>query len=299
MTGWSCGFATAFAQRRRVRRDRLPRIAVCEDACRDVGEIEDARAFEAGQFVPLQRRGNRSAGQAAHTVGGDDRLRRAIPVDVEQHLAAALVLLDLQRQRRGVSGDEGLGNGFRRLEGFLETPLRLDRRENVEPFAPRGLHERMVAEGLEVRLEIQRELRDARERESLGRIEIVDDVVGLLEMRRPRMHLVELDACEIREPDERCLFARDDVVFFLLAEGDVLEPVRRPVGTILLIERLAADSLGKTHERQRAALHVREDRRRELEVEFDELRLDDPVVGVEHLVEIRELDPAFPDLGDL
>jgi hypothetical protein len=83
------------------------------------------------------------------------------------------------------------------------------------------------------------------------------------------MHLVQFDARQIRQPHERGFLARNDIVFFLLAESDMLEPVRRPLRAIFLIERLSPDAIRKTNQRQRPPFDLRQNRRRDFEIVFD------------------------------
>ena len=124
---------------------------------------------------------------------------------------------DLQRQYRRVRIHERLGNGLCRLEYLVKFPVRLDRRQDVQALAARRFHERMVAETLEMLLEFQCESRDIRELEILRRVEVVHDVIRLVKMRRARVHLVQLDARQVRQPDERRFLGCDNVVLLFFA----------------------------------------------------------------------------------
>src|SRR5678815_4463423 len=69
--------------RRGVSGDRFPRISALNHALRNSVKIEVLWTFQGIQFFPLKRSGNRCAGQSADTVGGDDRLRLPIAVDIQ------------------------------------------------------------------------------------------------------------------------------------------------------------------------------------------------------------------------
>ena len=60
----------------------------------------------------------------------------------------------------------------------------------------------MVTEAFEMFFELQRQFRDVRKFEILRRIEIVHDIIRLIKMRRTRMHLMQFDARQIRQPDQ-------------------------------------------------------------------------------------------------
>ena len=151
-------------------------------------------------------------------------------------------------------------NAFATIErGFLskiERPLRFDGRDDVHAFAAGCFDESVIAELLDVLLHIKRQLDDLSERILLGRVEVPHDVVGFVEVRRAAMHLMKLDAREIRQPHQRRFFGREHVIdlVFLVAEHDVFEPRGRPLGTVLLKEGLMIDAVGPAHERQAAGL---------------------------------------------
>ncbi|PYM12365.1 MAG: hypothetical protein DME18_11620 [Verrucomicrobia bacterium] len=86
---------------------------------------------------------------------------------------------------------------------------------------------------------------------------------------------------------------------FLFAERHMLDPVGRPIRPILLKERFPANAVRIAHQRQGPAFHMRQNGRRNSEVILDELRFDDVVVGKQNLGQIRKLDFAFANLGDL
>ena len=60
----------------------------------------------------------------------------------------------------------------------------------------------MIAETLEVLFELQREFGDLRELETLRRVQVIYDIIRPVKMRRARMHLVQFNARQIRQPDQ-------------------------------------------------------------------------------------------------
>ena len=71
------------------------------------------------------------------------------------------------------------------------------------------------------------------------------------------------------------------------APSDPVGPVRRAA---LLEERLAVDAVGEAPQRDAAVAEVRQHRRRDADVVVDDLALGEPGLGVEHLVEVRQLE---------
>ena len=222
-----------------------------------------------------------------------------VAVNIEQNLAFPVFLPDLQRQYRRVRIHERLGNGLGCLKYFVKFPLRLDRRQDVQTLASRRLDERMVAETLEMLFEFQSKACDIRKLEILRRVEVVHDVIRLVKMRRARMHLVQFDARQVRQPDERCFFGCDNVILLFFAERHVLDPLGRPIRSVFLKERLPADAVRIPHQRQWPPFQVQQNRRRNFEVIFNELRFDDVVVGKKNFRQIRKFNLPFANLGYL
>ena len=133
---------------------------------------------------------------------------------------------------------------------------------------------------------IERQLDDLCERILLGRVEIPHDVVRLIEMRRAAMHLMKLDDGQIRKPDERRFFGGDDIIdaVFFVAEHFVFEPLRSPLGAVLLKESLMIDAVRPAHKRERPAFYVTQDCRSDLEVILNEFGFDDFFRGEQNLV---------------
>jgi len=105
-----------------------------------------------------------------------------------------------------------------------------------------------VTKTLEVLFEFQREFGDLWELETFGRIEIVNDVIRLVKMRRATMHLMQFDARQIRQPGQRSLFGCNDVILLLFTKRHMFDPFGVPSpGDSLLKKRLAADAVRITH----------------------------------------------------
>ena len=222
-----------------------------------------------------------------------------VAINIEQNLAFPVFLPDLQGQYRRVRIHERLGNGLCRLKCLVKFPLRLDRRQDVQALATGRFNKRMVAETLEMFFEFQSKPGDIPELEILRRVEVVHDVIRLIKMRRARVHLVQLDARQVRQPDERRFLGRDNVVLFFFAERHMLDPLGRPIRSVFLKERLSADAVRIPHQRQWPPFHVRQNRRRNFEIIFNELRFDDVVVGKKNFRQIRKFNLPFANLGDL
>ena len=94
----------------------------------------------------------------------------------------------------------------------LECPFRFDRHEDVKSFAPGCLDKRMVPETLEMVLKVSAISTTSSKPGSLGRIQIKDEVIRLIEMWRAAMHLMKFDACQVCKPDERSLLGGDHVI---------------------------------------------------------------------------------------
>src|SRR3954447_9903428 len=98
----------------------------------------------------MQRSGNRRAGKPSNAVSGNDRLRLAVTINIQKNFAASRILFDLQSQHGPVRIDEGLSDSLRGFEGFMESPFRFDRCDDVQALAAGGFDERMIAERFEM-----------------------------------------------------------------------------------------------------------------------------------------------------
>src|SRR5205085_11582023 len=133
--------------------------------------------------LPTKRRGDGSAWKASHAVRRDDGLRLAIAIDIEQHLAAPMFFPDLQREQGRPRFHKRLSNRLGSLEGLVKVPPGFDRCDDMQSFAAGRFEKRMVTKLFEMLLKFQSEFCHPLEREGFGGIEVVDDVIGLFEMR--------------------------------------------------------------------------------------------------------------------
>ena len=282
-------------------RHRLPGIAALQDLLARRVDVVLARVLEPLQLLPGQRHRHRRSRGAPQAVGADDRLGLAVAVDVDQHLVRPLVPADLQGRRRPRL-HEGLGQRLGGLEDGAEAVARLQGRHHVDPLAARGLAEGVVAEGLEVVLQLEGEGGHLGEGGALGRVEVEDEVVGLVEVGPPRVDVVQLDGGVVGQPHEAGLVGGDHVVDALalglvVADALVVEPLGAVPGAVLLEEALAVDAVGEANQGEGPPLDVGQDRRRHGQVVLDHLGLEDAVLGPQHLLEVGQLDAALADLG--
>jgi hypothetical protein len=246
-------------QLHRVGADRFPRVAVALDEVGDVAQMEVSNALHGVELLPLERHRHRRTREAAHAVRGDDGLRRAIAIDVDQDLVVALVLFNLERACFCIRGDKGLRDCFASMKNRIEVPLGLDGCHHVQSLAAGGLDEGVVAVFFELHAQPFADLGNERPRRSVGRVDIEHEIVRVVAMLGAAVHLVQLDARHVREPHQRRIFGRDHIIDGLLGVSDLhtLQPVRHPVGQILLEERLAVDAVRETDQRERTAANVR------------------------------------------
>jgi hypothetical protein len=88
------------------------------------------------------------------------------------------------------------------LEDRTEIVSRFHGQDHVDAFAPGGLAEVMITEGLEVLAQLEGEINDLRERIYLGRIEVEDEIVRLVEMGAARMDMIQFDGGMVRQPHD-------------------------------------------------------------------------------------------------
>ena len=126
-------------------------------------------------------------------------------------------------------------------------------------------------------------------------IEVEGDERRALGVVGQRQRGVQLEIGEVGQPHERGLVVGQDVVDRPHARG--LNPVGTVRWRVLLVEELRVDAVGVALERQRAALDVRQDGRRDAREVVDDVALGEAGLGIEDLVEVRELHLAPADLG--
>ena len=122
----------------------------------------------------------------------------------------------------------------------------------MKTLAPRGLDKGAVAECFEVLFQVQGDFDQILEGVALGRVQIKDEVIRLIQVRRAAMHLVKLNTGQVGQPNERSLLGGDHIIdlFFLPrpSQHDMFYPLRCPVGPVLLEESFALNAVRITHE---------------------------------------------------
>src|SRR5262249_16013901 len=160
------------------------------DALRHAAQIEYFWCFNRGQFLPLERRGDRCAWKSAHAVSRHNRLRGPVAINVQQNLALAMLFLDLQGQRGTGCVHKRLRKSLGGFKRVIESPIGFNRRHDVETLAAGGLDEGMIPKTFKVLFEFQGEVRNVWKFKGFRRVEIVDDIIRFVEMGGPRMHLM-------------------------------------------------------------------------------------------------------------
>ena len=281
-----------------VGAESFPGISPGANAFADGPDVEPLRVVDFAQLLPLDGHCDRGGFDAPHAVGRDDRLVGTVPVDVDEHLSTASLFLEPERGRSAVRVHERPGQVEGGFGDLGKTPLRPDGAEDVQALAARGLDEGVVSEPFDVRLECDGEGRDLLEREVFRGIQVEDDIVGPVVMRLAGVHLMQLQTGQVGDPGKRRRFGGEDVVdLVLVAERDVPDPFRGPARTVLLKEPITRNPVRVADEGEGPAVEVREDRRGDLHVVFDQLCLEDARPGKQNLVQVRELDFPFSDAG--
>ena len=175
---------------------------------------------------------------------------------------------------------------------------RVERDVDLQPLGARGLRKRLQAEVLEHPLQPQPDAAALDDRRRRPRIEVEDHHRGRGQ-RLGAVHLgVQLQGGEVGEPDERRQVVADAELDDLLRQRhrrdrDPVGPVRR---ALLLEEALVLDAVGEAHAGERAALEVGEQHRRDRRVVLDDVALREAGLGIEDLVEVRDLQGPPADL---
>ena len=240
-----------------------------------------------------------ASGRGAHGVGRGDRAVAGVLVVVDEHLLAPLLLppggrdelgcapLDLAREReRGAADDR-------------ELPLRLDPAGDVDAAVARRLRPAGVAD-------LGERLADDRghglavgEVGSRLRVDVDPQLVRMLGVGAPRGPGVEVDHGEVRGPgDLRELGDAELVGMAARRERDArrLDPLGALLGHALLVDLLALDPVREAAELRRPLAQRADDALADREVVVDEVALRVTRCREQHLVGVRDLDEALPDL---
>ena len=174
----------------------------------------------------------------------------------------------------------------------------------MHTLASRGLAEIVIAEGFQVFLEFESKVHDLWKGIPFRRVETKNEVVRFVEMRTTAMNVMQFDGRVIGKPHKTGIIGGDDVVDLLplcpvVPDLLVIHPLRAVLGAVLLKETLPVNTVGESHQRQRAAIDVCQDCRRNPKIVSDRLRLEDSVFGPQDLLQIGQFDLALAHLGHL
>ncbi len=130
-----------------------------------------------------------------------------------------------------------------------------------------------------------------------GRVEVDQEVIGLLDLRDARVPRVQLDATEIDHPGERgrVVDHREDR---RVAAGELdvlLAHVVRMRRHALLVEEVALHAIRVAHHMKRPGPQVRENSVGEVYVVMDEIALREAGLGEEDLVRVTDRDVHGPE----
>jgi hypothetical protein len=130
-------------------------------------------------------------------------------------------------------------------------------------------------------------------------IEIEDDGAGRVDVPGQRHRRVQLDGGHVGRPHERgglVELAVVDGAVAIARPGRGGQPVRAVLGAPLLEEARLVDAVGPAPQSEGAARQVGHHHRRDAVVVVDHLGLGEAGLGVQHLVEVAEGDPAAVDV---
>src|SRR5215471_7763688 len=158
----------------------------------------------------------------------------------------------------------------------------------MDALAAGRLYERVITVAFYVLSETEGKIDNIDEREARRGIDVPNNIVGMLEIRLASVNLMQLDAGQVREPYEGRVFGCDRIFDDVgLAQRDFLNPARCPIRQILLKERFAGHSIGKSHQGKRAALDVPQYSWSDFQVVLDQLGLYDVTLGEKDFLQIR------------
>ena len=166
-----------------------------------------------------------------------------------------------------------------------------DRHVDVDALGAGRLDERRHAERLERLAHDQRGLEHLVEADAGPGIEIEVQVVGPIDVVAARVPLIEVDAAEVDDPEQRCevLHHREvDDVSRRVRDATGLDPRRVRLGDALHEEAFPRRAVGVALHDHGAIAEVRQERRRDVGVVLEEIALRDPRVAPEQLVEVRQ-----------
>ncbi len=245
-------------------------------------------------LVPEQRRRDARVRRGADRVRRGDRPVARVLAVVDEHADA---IGDAPRRRRDrLVVDTALDLDRKRLReaaNLGKRQLGLDRREDVEARRARRLRVRAQPELVHHLAHDERDLAHERPLAVARRVEVDQQIVGLLDLRDARRPRVQLDASEVRDPRER-LDVVDDREDRRVAARELHEDLVDEVGMLrrhaLLVEELALDAVREALHVERPAAEMGESLLGHADVVGDEIALRQSPLREEQLVGVRDLD---------
>ena len=254
--------------------------SLLQHAQRHLRDREVGRAREPVELVPVHGDGDGrpfpgARGEGAHRVRAPD-----VAQVVHEDLPLPLRLGHVRGEGLGLVAGEPLRHRPSELLELLPPALRLQGHAHVQALAPRRLHEALEAPLAEQRPHAPGRRGDAGEGQRLVGVEVEDHLVRLLEPRHPRVPGMDLEDPGLRERHEAGHRVHEEVLLGLSRDREAPHLGRRPEAGLLLVERLAADSVGAAHEGERAALEIRQHDVGDRDVVEREVQLGEAEVGV-------------------
>jgi hypothetical protein len=198
---------------------------------------------------------------------------------------------------------ERTGDDLGELAGLVVAVAPLDGDEHVHPVAAAGLREAGEAKRIENVLDQERDLDDLGEADVGCGIEVEEDEVRSSRPVDPRVPRVQVDTAHVHHPEQRQLVVdhrRADLPAAprRLARGHLElacgNPLRHVHRSVLLEEVAALDPVRVALHGEGPVLHMRQEHGCDGPVVREQVALRDPVLGEEHLVEVRQLEHALP-----
>jgi hypothetical protein len=212
---------------------------------------------------------------------------------VDEHVAAAVLDLPRHRDAVGVRRPDQLPGAADELPDDLVAPPRLD--GHVDLHAGRAARLRIAPkpDAVEDDLYVSRDREHVVVRDRFERIEVEEEVIGVLDAPAPRMERMELDAPEVDDEQEGREVLHHEVVDdaglrVAAQDGATRDPLRGVRRRRLLVEELTVHAVRHPLHRQRAFREVGEDQLRGVVVIGEEVALRVALLGPEHLVQVGE-----------